>query len=556
MSSEKHGDAIDLSHHLSAIARARATSPLKGLQRYLGRPGLISLAGGLPNEGYFPLSSVSGEVLVPDSFPLETSEESSSLSWFWKLFSKSNKEKTVPFTVNRFSDDPEDLTLATSLQYGMAKGLPQLNNIIKEFTEKVYKPAYNNWTTLVHTGNTDGIAKVAWTFINPGDGVLVSEWTYPSAIASMTPLGAKMVSVKMDGQGMRSDDLRAILSNWNESERGMPRPHVLYTVPVGQNPTGVTVERQRKKEIYDVCVEFGEWLSQPWVLAINTRDKDVIIVEDDPYYFLQAGPYEPKGVRHNHSNISTLGDEEYIARLAPSYLQFDYQGRVLRLDTFSKTIAPGSRLGWFTCNPVFAERIERAAETSTQAPCGFGQVFVTSTLLKWKYQGYIRWLKALRVQYRERRDYFIDCLDEEFHLQKTHAQDGFREGNVVYEGFLKSKSNFVNEKSVMNQRRVFSFVPPTAGMFIWLQLHLEDHPLYGQLDSTALELKLWTALAEAGLIVGPGDMFSAHPGQNGASPHGHFRISFSNTEFDVMKKAVKIFSTVLQQFMKDTTIPA
>lgn len=52
----------------------------------------------------------------------------------------------------------------------------------------------------------------------------------------------------------------------------------------------------------------------------------------------------------------------------------DTQGRVIRLDTFSKTIAPGVRLGWFTCNPMFAERLERQGEVSTQAPCGVGQV--------------------------------------------------------------------------------------------------------------------------------------------------------------------------------------
>ncbi|ESK97603.1 aromatic amino acid aminotransferase [Moniliophthora roreri MCA 2997] len=538
MSSEKSVDAIDLSHHLSAIARARVTSPLKGLAKYLGKPGVISLAGGLPNEAYFPLSSVSGEVLVPDSFPLEAAQEPSSLSWFWNLFTKSKaKERTTRFTVSRFSDNPDDLTLATSLQYGMAKGLPQLNAIIKELTEKVYKPAYSNFTTLVHTGNTDGISKAAWTLCNPGEGVLVSEWTYPSAMATMMPLGCKMVPVKMDSQGMRSDHLRALLSGWDEAERGMPRPHVLYTIPVGQNPTGVTVEYQRKKEIYDICVEF-----------------DVIIVEDDPYYFLQSGPYAPQEERRDQPDISTLTDEEYIAQLVPSYLKLDYQGRVIRLDTFSKTIAPGSRLGWFTCNPMFAERIERASETSTQAPCGFGQVFVTSTLLQWKYEGYIRWLKALRIQYKQRRDYFIDCLGRDFHLQRTFARDGFREGAVVYEGFLKSQNTFISEKSIVSSQRVFSFIPPTSGMFIWLQLHLEHHPLHGKIDTTALELKLWTSLAEAGLIIGPGDIFSAHPGQNGNSKHGHFRISFSNSEFDVMKKAVRIFSTILQQFMADTTI--
>ncbi|KAJ2982280.1 hypothetical protein NUW54_g10772 [Trametes sanguinea] len=129
----------------------------------------------------------------------------------------------------------------------------------------------------------------------------------------------------------------------------------MYTVPVGQNPTGVTMGVARKKEIYDICVEY-----------------DVIIVEDDPYYFLQMGAYVPKDERA--SPASAADSEKWISSLTPSYLKFDYQGRVIRLDTFSKTIAPGSRLGFFTCNPRFAERLERAGETSTQAPCGFGQV--------------------------------------------------------------------------------------------------------------------------------------------------------------------------------------
>lgn len=54
--------------------------------------------------------------------------------------------------------------------------------------------------------------------------------------------------------------------------------------------------------------------------------------------------------------------------------RFDYEGRVVRLDTFSKTVAPGSRLGWVTGSPVLVDRILRVGEVSTQAPCGFGQV--------------------------------------------------------------------------------------------------------------------------------------------------------------------------------------
>ncbi|KAF9259481.1 PLP-dependent transferase [Marasmius fiardii PR-910] len=538
MSSEKRGEAIDLSHHLSHSARARDASPLKSFMKYLGKPGIISLAGGLPDENYFPLSSISGDLLVPDTFPIEDQKAtgSNAVSWFWKLFGKSSTaEKTTTFTVNRFPDKPDDLSLSTALQYGMAKGLPQLMDVIREFTEKVFQPGYINFATLVDDGNTDGISKSILTLCNPGEGLLVEEWTYPSTLYGIKPHGIHPVPVKMDNQGLRSDDLRKVLSEWDETARGMPRPHVLYTVPIGQNPTGVTVEYARKKEVYDACVEF-----------------DVIIIEDDPYYFLQEGPYASKAERMP-DDVSTLPDDQYIAQLAPSYLKLDYQGRVVRLDSFSKTIAPGSRLGWVTCNPLFAERLERASETTTQAPCGFGQVVITSTLLQWKYEGYIRWLKGLRLQYKQRRDNLLDCFHEEFHIRKTLGVKGHHEGCTVYDASLKPKNSFMSEKTLSIEKRVFSFVPPTGGMFLWLEIDFQHHPLFGSIDPVALEMKLFTALAEAGLIIGPGDLFSATPGEN-TSRYGHFRLSFSNCTYDMMKKSVKILSTVLRDFMEDKSV--
>ncbi len=84
-------------------------------------------------------------------------------------------------------------------------------------------PAYSNWATLVHAGNTDGWARVTMTLCNPGDTVLTCEWTYPSAIATTNPLGIKAIPVPLDGEGMRSDALLEILSTWDENERGMPR---------------------------------------------------------------------------------------------------------------------------------------------------------------------------------------------------------------------------------------------------------------------------------------------------------------------------------------------
>lgn len=138
---------------------------------------------------------------------------------------------------------------------------------------------------------------------------------------------------------------------------------------------------ERKKIIYEICCRY-----------------DVIIVEDDPYYFLQAGPYQLPSSRV--STTSTPSDDEFLASLVPSFLAYDYQGRVIRIDTFSKTICPGSRLGWITSNALFGERLLRAFESVSQAPSGFSQSLVAKLLVdEWKMPGYFRWLKGIQVSF-------------------------------------------------------------------------------------------------------------------------------------------------------------
>jgi aromatic amino acid aminotransferase I len=61
------------------------------------------------------------------------------------------------------------------------------------------------------------------TLCNPGEGVLVGEWTYPSAMAAMYPVAVTPVPVALDSEGIRSDDLNKVLSEWDHVGRGMPR---------------------------------------------------------------------------------------------------------------------------------------------------------------------------------------------------------------------------------------------------------------------------------------------------------------------------------------------
>ncbi|EJF62296.1 PLP-dependent transferase [Dichomitus squalens] len=528
---EKQPKAIDLAHHLSDVSRARETSPLKDLARQFGRPGLISLAGGMPNEAYFPFASISGDILHPASFSTSNDDNEESISWFWKLFGGSRKEKTSPITIPKHPAKPDDINLTVALQYGTATGLPQLQKFISEFVEKVYQPAYADWTALVQTGNTDGWSRCLSLLCNPGEAFITEDWTYPSALAGSVPSGKLPVGVPMDDQGMRHDELRKVLEEWDEAARGAKRPHVMYTVPIGQNPTGVTMGLERKKAIYDICVEF-----------------DIIIVEDDPYYFLQMGKYAAQSARAPHAGFADPAG--WLTSLAPSYVKIDYQGRVIRLDTFSKTIAPGSRLGFFTCNPVFAERLERIGETSTQAPCGFGQSLITQLLTTWQFDGYARWLQGLAAQYTSRRNSFIDALQSEFHLRVSVGTAGSWKDCVIYTASAKARrGDAMSEKAALfgQGKPLFSFVPPSAGMFLWLKFHWDNVPGFKEGDEDTLEMKLWKKLAKAGVLVVPGRFFASD--EDEVSPvEGHFRISFSYASNEAFKKSAKILSEVVGDF--------
>ncbi|KAF8520678.1 pyridoxal phosphate-dependent transferase [Gautieria morchelliformis] len=556
-SSSTTSKAIDLSHHLSELSKARKPSPLKSLQKYVGRPGLISLAGGTPDPAYFPFASLSADALLPDAFPRTKPSESSLLGWFWSIFGKPS-EKTARFTVPKYRAQPGDVDLATALQYSPVTGMQPLQEFIHNFTSKVFKPAYSDWTTLVHTGNTDGFHRSMVTFCNPGEHVLVEEWTYPSTMNDIQSLGMFATPVKVDGEGMSAVDLEHVLSTWDESVRKAKRPHVIYTIPVGQNPTGATMGVERKKAIYQVCVKY-----------------DVIIVEDDPYYFLQEGPYNVKEQRSTAKTTPQLqkGEDEetrYLNSLEPSFVRFDYQGRVIRLETFSKTIAPGSRLGWFTCNPVFAERLERQGETTTMAPCGFSQSLITQLLSKhWSFSDFIRWLQGLQTQYIIRRDFFVDCIFEEFEVRPTSDSqllEVFGSKLPVFTAYVKTgehqRKRGMAEKTHMHSEKtpLFSFVPPSAGMFVWLKFHLQDHvvvdpdaPIEERIDT-----KVWTDLAEHGLLVAPGMMFGAqlYDDQSTHSPKRTvpyeigYRVSFSMGTQENMRAGVKILAEVLKKYVK------
>ena len=126
-------------------------------------------------------------------------------------------------------------------------------------------------------------------------------------------------------------------------------------------------------------------------------------------------------------------------------------------------------------------------------------------------------LSGLGAEYTRRRNFFVDCLVENFDLEPgSSLKGGFKGFDAYFASTSKEKGHV--------QGPIFSFVPPTSGMFVWvrlrsifffsfvfnkskLQFHFDSHPDVTEVEEKSLEQRLWIALAEAGVLFGPG-MFS------------------------------------------------
>lgn len=317
---------------------------------------------------------------------------------------------------------------------------------------------------------------------------------------------------------------------------------------VGQNPTGVTIPVSRRREIYRLC-----------------RVHDIIIIEDDPYWYLQY----PSAMKPE-SPLAQLQDLvpkvksgfPFLDSLIPSYLSIDADGRVVRLDTFSKTVAPGCRLGWITAQPAIVERILRITETSTQQPSGFVQSLIAELLIGpngktnrgifgldsavekenlkssvwvstdygrgggqdgkgWDFGGWVRWLEGLRGQYERRMNRACDVLERGREViissaPLTKSCSSSPEGSSDKENIPPKEVREIKEDDLIEWTSVtpvtaYTFSRPTGGMFIWLSLNLDTHPLATRLALGMLSRALWIfwTTVPYRVLVAPGTMFGA-----------------------------------------------
>uniref|UniRef100_A0A8B9XHD3 Kynurenine/alpha-aminoadipate aminotransferase, mitochondrial n=1 Tax=Bos mutus grunniens TaxID=30521 RepID=A0A8B9XHD3_BOSMU len=316
---------MNYTRFITAKSAARKPYSIRVMYEKLDKApkSVISLATGVPNPNMFPFKTA-----------VITIENGKAIQFDEELMKK-------------------------ALQYSQSAGLPELLSWLKQLQVKLhnpptihYAPSQGQMDICVTCGSLEGLYKVFEMIINPGDNILVNEPVYSGTIHALQPLGCNMINVSSDEHGIIPDSLREILSKWEPEDSKDPEknsPKCLYTVPNGNNPSGNSLTAERKREIYELA-----------------RKYDFLIIEDDPYYFMQ-----------------------FNKPWAPTFLSMDVDGRVIRADSFSKVLSSGLRVGFITGPKPLIERIVLHIQVSTLHTSTFTQLLVSQLLHQWGEEGFL-----------------------------------------------------------------------------------------------------------------------------------------------------------------------
>lgn len=252
----------------------------------------------------------------------------------------------------------------TALQYGSGQGVPALREQILEIMALEGISASSD-DVVVTTGSQQALDLVAKLFIDPGDVILAEAPSYVGAIGVFRSYQATMVHLETDADGLIPEALAEGIRRIRADGRTIK---FLYTIPNFHNPAGVTLSAERRPEIVRICAEAG-----------------VLILEDNPYGLLHFDEPVPDALRSlNPDGIIYLG-------------------------SFSKTLAPGFRVGWALAPHAIREKLVLAAEAAILCPSSFSQLVISQYLATadWKAQ-----INEFRGVYRDRRDAMLDALGE------------------------------------------------------------------------------------------------------------------------------------------------
>jgi 2-aminoadipate transaminase len=315
---------IDLVKNLATVNRRTKASVIRELLKITNKPEIISFAGGLPS---------------PATFPSEALAEMAT-----RLIRENSQ---------------------AALQYGPTEGLPELKTqIVKMLREEEgINTTANN--ILVVTASQQALDLVGRTFIDPSDPVLVELPSYIGGLQVFNSYGAKLMGIKADDHGMLVDDLEAKLSKLRQEEEHYK---FVYIVPDFQNPSGVTLTAERRRDLIKLSERYN-----------------VLLIEDSPY----------RQVR-------------FEGEAPPMLYKLDSTHNVISLFTFSKTLAPGLRLGFILADERIIQKMAILKQSLDLCTSSLNQLLAAEFLKSGLMKEHIAGVKSL---YRSRKDAMLQALE-------------------------------------------------------------------------------------------------------------------------------------------------
>jgi 2-aminoadipate transaminase len=265
-----------------------------------------------------------------------------------------------------------------ALQYGSGQGTPAIREqILEVMALEGIRASVDD--VVVTTGSQQALDLVTKLFIDKGDVILAESPSYVGAIGVFRSYQADVIHVATDGDGMIPESLRETITRVRAAGKTIK---LLYLIPNFHNPAGVTLSWERRLEILEIA-----------------RANEILILEDNPYGLLYFDTPPPQAMR----SVETDG--------------------VIYLGTFSKTFAPGLRVGWAVAPHAIREKLILANESAVLSPSAFTQNVITSYFANSDWRGQIDTFRGI---YHERKEALVSSLRDHLpELTWTNPTGGF-----------------------------------------------------------------------------------------------------------------------------------
>lgn len=310
-----------------------APSAIREILKFTADPEVISFAAGNP---------------APEAFPTQ---------------------KISEISAQIFNEEP-----INALQYSVTEGYPKLRKWLEDDLRA--KNIYKDGDMLIVTaGAQQAIEVTAKILCNEGDVIICENPSFIGSLNSFRSYGVKLIGVSMDEQGMKPDELEAVL-------KANPKTKFIYTIPNFQNPTGNTTTLERRKEVLALAKKYG-----------------VYVLEDNPY-----------------------GALRFAGEDVTCYKELDDNKNVIYAGTFSKVLAPGLRVGYLCADAELVSKAVVGMQTSTVHTNIWAQILAYRFVTEVDFNAHLKGLQEIyRGKYQRMADALAANLPDYVQLSKPQG---------------------------------------------------------------------------------------------------------------------------------------